>query len=30
MRISVSSWKTTLADADRAASVILECAGRVG
>ena len=30
MRISVSSWKTTRADADRAASIILECASRVG
>jgi glutamate/tyrosine decarboxylase-like PLP-dependent enzyme len=28
MRISVSSWKTTLADAERAADVILELAGR--
>jgi glutamate/tyrosine decarboxylase-like PLP-dependent enzyme len=29
MRISVSSWKTTPADAARAADVILECAARV-
>ncbi len=29
MRISVSSWKTTLADAELAADVILECAARV-
>jgi glutamate/tyrosine decarboxylase-like PLP-dependent enzyme len=29
MRISVSSWKTTPADAARAADVILECADRV-
>jgi glutamate/tyrosine decarboxylase-like PLP-dependent enzyme len=29
MRISVSSWKTSLADADFAADVILECAARV-
>ena len=29
MRISVSSWKTTIADADRAADVILECVARV-
>ena len=28
MRISVSSWKTELADADAAATVIVECAGR--
>jgi glutamate/tyrosine decarboxylase-like PLP-dependent enzyme len=30
MRISVSSWKTTLDDARAAADVIVECAGRVG
>ncbi|WP_024288278.1 pyridoxal-dependent decarboxylase [Cellulomonas sp. KRMCY2] len=30
MRISVSSWKTDLADAGFAADVILECARRVG
>jgi len=29
MRVSVSSWKTTLADAERDASIILECSGRV-
>lgn len=29
MRISVSSWKTTVDDARRAASVIVECAARV-
>ncbi|MFN0153709.1 MAG: pyridoxal phosphate-dependent decarboxylase family protein [Gaiella sp.] len=29
MRISVSSWKTTLADGERAATVIEECAKRV-
>ncbi len=29
MRISVSSWKTTVADAQRAAAVIVECAARV-
>lgn len=29
MRISVSSWKTTVDDAHRAATVIVECAGRV-
>ncbi|MFT3853459.1 MAG: pyridoxal-dependent decarboxylase [Ilumatobacteraceae bacterium] len=28
MRISVSSWKTTLADASAAAEAILDCAGR--
>ncbi|MDW3213476.1 MAG: pyridoxal-dependent decarboxylase [Ilumatobacteraceae bacterium] len=27
LRVSVSSWKTTVADADRAADVIIECAG---
>jgi glutamate/tyrosine decarboxylase-like PLP-dependent enzyme len=30
MRISVSSWKTTLHDADRDAGIIIECAGRLG
>lgn len=30
MRISVSSWKTTLEDGDRAADVIIECAAQVG
>ncbi len=29
MRISVSSWKTTIEDAEAAAAVIVECAGRV-
>lgn len=29
MRISVSSWKTTVADAATAADVIVECAGRL-
>ena len=29
MRISVSSWKTTLADAERDAAIIIECAGRL-
>ena len=29
MRISVSSWKTTLADGERAADVIIECANRI-
>ena len=29
MRISVSSWKTTPADAERAAAVIVDCAGRL-
>jgi hypothetical protein len=29
MRISVSSWKTTLADAAAASDVIIECAGRL-
>ena len=29
MRISVSSWNTTIADAELAAAVILECAGRL-
>ena len=28
MRISVSSWKTTLADAERDAAIIVECATR--
>ena len=28
MRVSVSSWKTTLADAERDAAIIVECAGR--
>lgn len=28
MRISVSSWKTTVADAERDAAIIVECAGR--
>jgi glutamate/tyrosine decarboxylase-like PLP-dependent enzyme len=30
MRISVSSWKTTIADAQRAADVILDCCDRLG
>lgn len=30
MRISVSSWKTTLADAEQDAAIIVECAGRLG
>jgi glutamate/tyrosine decarboxylase-like PLP-dependent enzyme len=30
LRISVSSWRTTLADAELAADVILECASEVG
>jgi hypothetical protein len=29
MRVSVSSWKTTLDDAARAADVIVECARRL-
>jgi glutamate/tyrosine decarboxylase-like PLP-dependent enzyme len=29
MRVSVSSWKTTLADAERDAAIIVECAGRL-
>ena len=29
MRVSVSSWKTTLPDAEQAADVIVECARRV-
>jgi glutamate/tyrosine decarboxylase-like PLP-dependent enzyme len=29
MRISVSSWKTTVVDAERDAAVVVECAGRV-
>jgi glutamate/tyrosine decarboxylase-like PLP-dependent enzyme len=29
MRVSVSSWRTTVADAERAADVILECCRRV-
>ena len=29
MRISVSSWKTTVADAERDATIVVECAGRL-
>ncbi len=29
LRISVSSWKTTIADAERAAAVVIDCAGEL-
>jgi hypothetical protein len=29
MRVSVSSWKTTLDDAERAAAVLIECAANL-